>query len=78
MARSLGFYGDGVVFRVFPSGAHIAQPRRMLVRGIRKAETKGDRKQQAGRETEAERQRDRDREMRYRKTHAGTQSDGQS
>ena len=44
MARSLGFYGDGISFRVvfsqsfqfrvFPGGAHIAQPRWMLARGI--------------------------------------------
>ena len=44
MARSLGFYGDGISFRVvfgqsflftvFPGGARIAQPRWMLVRGI--------------------------------------------
>ena len=44
MARSLGFYGDGISFRVvfgqsfylrvFPGGAHISQPRWMLVRGI--------------------------------------------
>ena len=47
-------------------------------RGVGKAETKGVRKQWAGRETEAERQRDRKKEMRYRKTHTGTQRDGQS
>ena len=44
MARSLGFYGDGISFRVvfgqsfylrvFPGGALIAQPRWMLVWGI--------------------------------------------
>ena len=44
MACSLGFYGDGIsfrvvfgqsfYFRVFPGGARIAQPRWMLVRGI--------------------------------------------
>ena len=41
MARSLGFYGDGISFRVanhsksvFPSGTRIAQPRWMLARGI--------------------------------------------
>ena len=44
MARSLGFYGDGLSFRVvfgqsfsfrvFPGGACIAQPRWMLARGI--------------------------------------------
>ena len=44
MARSLGFYGDGIsfrvvfgqsfYFRVFPGGARIAQPRWMLTRRI--------------------------------------------
>ena len=43
MARSLGFYGDGISFRValanhsnsvFPGGTRIAQPRWMLARGI--------------------------------------------
>ena len=43
MARSLGFYGDGISFQwsldnhsnsVFPGGARIAQPKRMLARGI--------------------------------------------
>ena len=44
LARSLGFYGDGISFwvvfgqsfsfRVFPGGARIAQPRWMLARGI--------------------------------------------
>ena len=44
LARSLGFYGDGISFwvvfgqsfsfRVFPGGAHIAHPRWMLARGI--------------------------------------------
>ena len=41
VARSLGFYGDGISFRVanhsksvFPSGTRIAQPRWMLARGI--------------------------------------------
>ena len=44
MARSLGFYGDGISFRVvfgqsfqfrvFPGGARITQPRWMLARGI--------------------------------------------
>ena len=44
VARSLGFYGDGLSFRVvfgqsfsfrvFPGGARIAQPRWMLARGI--------------------------------------------
>ena len=44
VARSLGFYGDGISFRVvfgqsfqfrvFPGGARITQPRWMLARGI--------------------------------------------
>ena len=44
MARSLGFYGDGISFRVvfgqsfefrvFPGGTRIAQPRWMLAKGI--------------------------------------------
>ena len=44
MARSLGFYGDGISFRVvfgqsfefrvFPGGTRIAQPRWMLEGGI--------------------------------------------
>ena len=44
VAHSLGFYGDGISFRVvfgqsfqfrvFPGGARITQPRWMLARGI--------------------------------------------
>ena len=48
VARSLGFYGDGISFqvvfgqsfwlRVLPGGTRIAQPRWMLARGIREVD----------------------------------------